>query len=204
MARTPAAPSATGSDDQPSRPRRADALRNIEAIVEAATRILATNPDASINDIAKEAGVGRITLYGHFESRAVLLREVADRAIAHGDRELSQVNIAGDPPVALGNLLEATWHVTHRFGALAVAAAEALSPEQLRRVHDEPAARVRTLLERGRDAGDFRDDSPVDWQLTVIQSIITGASAAVHRGEITSEDAPRLVRETVLSVLTHR
>ena len=30
---------------------------------------------------------------------------------------------------ALGLLLEATWHLTHRFGALVVAASQALTPE---------------------------------------------------------------------------
>lgn len=184
-----------------TRPKRADALRNIEAIVDAATRLLATNPDASVNEIAKEAGVGRITLYGHFDSRAALLGEVADRAIAHSENELASVDLTGDPRAALARLLEASWRLTHRFGALVVAASQALTPEQLRRAHDEPAARVRALVERGRDAGEFRDDVPVEWQLSVIQAILHGASAAVHRGEITAEEAPFLIRETIAAAL---
>ena len=189
-------------DGAAARPKRADALRNIEAIVDAATRLLAADPDASLNEIAKEAGVGRITLYGHFDSRATLLREVAERAIAHSEQELGEVDLAGDPREALGRLLEASWRLTHRFGALVIAASQALSPEQLRRAHDEPAARVRALLERGREAGEFRDDVPIDWQLSVVQAILHGASAAVHRGEITAEDAPGLVGDTVLAALS--
>lgn len=184
-----------------SRTKRADAVRNVEAIVAAATRLLATNPDASVNDIAREAGVGRITLYGHFESRAALLREVAGRAIAETERALAGVDVDGDPRDALGRLLVASWQQTHRFGTLVVAASQALSPEQLRRAHDEPAARVRALLERGRTAGEFRDGVPIDWQLSIIQAILHGASAAVHRGEITAEEAPALVRDTVLAAL---
>ncbi|BAK37564.1 putative TetR family transcriptional regulator [Microlunatus phosphovorus NM-1] len=189
-------------DGAAARPKRADALRNIEAIVDAATRLLAADPDASLNEIAKEAGVGRITLYGHFDSRATLLREVAERAIAHSEQELGEVDLAGDPREALGRLLEASWRLTHRFGALVIAASQALSPEQLRRAHDEPAARVRALLSRGREAGEFRDDVPIDWQLSVVQAILHGASAAVHRGEITAEDAPGLVGDTVLAALS--
>ena len=56
--------------------RRADALKNIAAILDAATAALARDPDASINDIAQAAGVGRVTLYGHFGSRAALLSAV--------------------------------------------------------------------------------------------------------------------------------
>ena len=60
---------ATTTAAKPRRPKRSDALRNIEAILEAATTCLARDPDASVNSIAQAAGVGRVTLYGHFESR---------------------------------------------------------------------------------------------------------------------------------------
>jgi hypothetical protein len=83
-----------------------------------------------------------------------------------------------------------------------VAGSQALSPEQIRRAHDEPAARVRGLLERGREAREFRSDVPIEWQLSVIQAILHSASAAVHRGEITAEDAPALVRDTTLAALS--
>lgn len=183
------------------RTRRADALRNIDAILDAATRVLAIDPDASISAIATAAGVGRVTLYGHFDSRATLLGAVAERAIADTETSLTQIDVDGDPREALGRVLDATWHLTHRYGALVVAAAQTLSSDQMRRVHDEPAARVRRLLERGRDSGAFRVDAPIEWQVGVIQSILHGASGAVHRGEITPEDAPRLVRDTVLAAL---
>ncbi|NII68989.1 AcrR family transcriptional regulator [Microbacterium ulmi] len=164
--------------------------------------MLAVNPDASVNEIAKAAGVGRITLYGHFDSRATLVQEVAQRAIAQTEKELAQVDVDGDPRDALGRLLETTWHLTHRFGALVVAASQELSPEQMRRAHDEPFARARRLLERGRAAGEFRDDVPIDWQIIVIQAILHGASAAVHRGEITADAAPTLVRDTAIAALS--
>lgn len=194
---TTEAPSQGGS----ARPKRADALRNIEAIIDAATRLLAVNPDVSVNEIAKEAGVGRITLYGHFDSRAALLSEVADRAIAHTEHELAAVDLSGDPRDALGRLLEASWRLAHRFGTLVIAASQVLSPAQLRRAHAEPASRVRALVERGRDAGEFRDDVSIDWQLSVVQAVLHGASAAVHRGEITADEAPVLVRDTVIAAL---
>lgn len=193
--------SSAATVDAGDRPKRADALRNIESIVEAATRLLALDPDASVNDVAKAAGVGRVTLYGHFDSRTTLIREVVDRAIAETDQALARLDIDGDPRDALGRLLEATWGLTHRYGAIVVAATQALPPEDFRRAHDEPAARVRDLLERGRVAGQFRADVPIEWQISVIQAILHGASAAVHRGEIAADSAPTLVRDTTLSAL---
>ena len=191
----------TAGDAAPAAGKRADARRNFEAIVQAATRLLAADPDASVNDIAKAAGVGRVTLYGHFDSRTTLVREVADRAIRHTDLVLSGENFDGDAREALGRLLEMTWHLTHEFGALVVAATGTLPPEEIRRVHEEPAARVRMLLDRGRAAGQFSDSVPIEWQVSLIQAILHAASASVQRGEITADDAPGLVRTSVLAAL---
>ena len=59
-----------------SQPRRADAKRNVAAILAAAAECLARNPDTSMGEIAAAAGVGRMTLYGHFKTRAELLNAV--------------------------------------------------------------------------------------------------------------------------------
>lgn len=203
MARAHSGSRSAAEDGVPDRPKRADAVHNIEAIIAAATELLAVDPDASINDIAKAAGVGRVTLYGHFDSRATLIGEVVDRAIAQTDQALAQLDLDGDASIALGRLIEATWHLTHRFGAVVVAGSQALTPEQMRRAHQEPAARVRGLIERGRESDEFRADMPIDWQVSVVQSILHGASAAVHRGEISTDEAPSLVRDTVLAALSH-
>jgi TetR/AcrR family transcriptional regulator, mexCD-oprJ operon repressor len=182
-------------------PKRADARRNIAAILDAATECLARDPDISINDIAKAAGVGRVTLYGHFESRAQLVAQVVERAIAQSEESLSAVDVTGDPREALGRLLEASWAVTERFGALVVAAEGAVPPDELREAHAAPARRVRKLIRRGRSSGVFRRDMPVEWQVTVMQAVIHGAVLATHRGEITRAQAPHLVRDSALAML---
>jgi TetR/AcrR family transcriptional regulator, mexCD-oprJ operon repressor len=183
-------------------PKRADARRNIAAILDAARECLARDPDSSINDIAKAAGVGRVTLYGHFESRAELVSQVVAQAIAESEESLSAVDLTGDPREALGRLLEASWEVTQRFGSLVVAAEGAIPADELREAHAAPARRVRKLIRRGRSAGTFRRDMPLEWQVTIMQSIVHGASLAVHRGEITASQASRLVRETGLAALS--
>ena len=58
------------------------------------------------------------------------------------------------------------------------------------------------LVARGREAGEFRTDMPIEWQISVIQAVLHSASAAVHRGEITAEEAPVLVRDTALAALS--
>jgi len=56
------------------RPLRADARRNRELLLEAAVRAFtADGPDAALDAVAKDAGVGIGTLYRHFPTREALV-----------------------------------------------------------------------------------------------------------------------------------
>ncbi|MGA4844009.1 TetR/AcrR family transcriptional regulator [Streptomyces sp. G45] len=58
-------------------PRRTDARRNRERLVAAAQEVFAeAGPGASLNEIARRAGVGPGTLYRHFPHRQALLSAV--------------------------------------------------------------------------------------------------------------------------------
>jgi AcrR family transcriptional regulator len=60
-----------------SRPLRADARRNREALLSAAHRaFLVSDTDTHVEDIARSAGVAVGTLYRHFETREALIEEV--------------------------------------------------------------------------------------------------------------------------------
>lgn len=183
---------------------RADARRNVSAILDAATACLARDPDVSLNEIARAAGVGRVTLYSHFDSRPGLVEAVVDRAIRHTDDLLGGLDVSGAPEDAMRRLLEATWELTLRYGALVVAAERVLSSDRLHDLHEAPAARVQKVLRRGRRARVFRTDAPVAWQLATIQAILHAGSAAAYRGEIGAGEASRLVTSTIMAALSGR
>src|ERR1700746_136633 len=59
------------------RPKRADAQRNYGKLLEAARAACTeADTDASLEDIARRAGVGIGTLYRHFPTRQVLIEAV--------------------------------------------------------------------------------------------------------------------------------
>ncbi|MFG3530157.1 TetR/AcrR family transcriptional regulator [Streptomyces sp. NPDC047917] len=65
------------SASRPSRPLRADARRNREALLSAARdAFLAGDTEAHVEEIARSAGVAVGTLYRHFETREALIEEV--------------------------------------------------------------------------------------------------------------------------------
>lgn len=188
-----------GPEADPTAGRRADARRNIAAILDAAVSCLASDPDASINDIARAAGVGRVTLYGHFTSRT----ELVDKAFAHvvdqAEQALAAVDVTGDPRDALARLVGATWQIVDRLRALLVAAQHELPPRRIRTLHDRPMRRVRTLIERGREEGAFRTDQPIEWLVATFYAVLHGAAEEVTAGRVPDPDAAGLITATLLS-----
>ncbi|HEY8546185.1 MAG TPA: TetR/AcrR family transcriptional regulator [Acidimicrobiales bacterium] len=181
---------------------RADALRNIDAILEAGHRCLAADPDASVGDIAKAAGVGRVTLYGHFANRAELVEAVVQRALARFDAALASVDFGGDPRQALVRLVEASWRPTAESANLLVAAERALPPEKLLATHEGPAKRVVELLERGREAGAFRTDLPTSWLVAMFHATVHAAANELAAGNLDPDAAAPTIATTLLAAFT--
>lgn len=197
MAATTSSPAAP-----PAPAKRADARRNIAAILEAAVTCLGRDPDASVAQIALEAGVGRVTLYGHFPSRAALVEAAVSHAIDVGDEVLEAVDLTGDARDALARLVRASWLTIVRIGSLTTAAAEVLTPERILQLHERPAARVERLVERGRADGAFRTDLPTSWLVGTLHRIVNGAAEEVDAGRLTAGDAAAAIVATTLAAFT--
>ncbi|MGW2149489.1 TetR/AcrR family transcriptional regulator [Nonomuraea bangladeshensis] len=188
---------------QPVPARRADAERNIAAILEAATRLLSADPAASVADIAKAAGVGRVTLYGHFPSREALVDAVLEHAVGLADAVLDDPTLDERPaPEAMAALLRSSWEVLDRHRRLFVAADRIMATERIREHHERPLRRVERLIERGRREGDFRTDLPLPWLVTTFFSIIHSAAQERESGRLPAEDVERVLVTTMLSLLT--
>ena len=182
--------------------KRADAPRNIEAILDAALDCLSRQPDASVGEIAQAAGVGRVTLYGHFPSRAELVDAAFVRAIEEGETVLAAVDLSGDPRRALVRLIEASWMLVNRSRSLLLAAQNTLPPGRIRTLHANPADRVERLLERGQAEGAFRTDLPMSWLVATLQNVMHGAADEIHAGRLSPDDAAGLIAATVLAAFT--
>jgi AcrR family transcriptional regulator len=67
---------------EPGRPVRADARRNVDALLRAAMDVFAeSGVDAPIRTIAARAGVGVGTLYRHFPQRSDLIKAIIQREV---------------------------------------------------------------------------------------------------------------------------
>lgn len=64
----------------------------------AALDLAMTRPDASLDEVAIRAGIGRATLFRHFPNRTALLREAGRRVVATCHARLDAVAEAGGGP----------------------------------------------------------------------------------------------------------
>jgi TetR/AcrR family transcriptional regulator, mexCD-oprJ operon repressor len=186
---------------QGKRRRRADAERSVARILDAAVDALASDPEASMAEIARRAGVVRATIYVHYPTRESLLEAVTERAIA----EVTQAMAAaepdrGDPAEALQRVLAVAWRELGRFHAL-VSINTRLPQTELRRRHRPVLALLQPLIERGQRAGTFRSDVPAAWHLSMLLALIHAASGELQSNWLpTKEIEPALVA-TVLGAL---
>ncbi|MEU1389326.1 MULTISPECIES: helix-turn-helix domain-containing protein [unclassified Nonomuraea] len=188
---------------QPVPARRADAERNIAAILEAGTRLLSDDPGASVAEIAKAAGVGRVTLYGHFPSREALVDAVLDHTVGLADAVLEDEALDTAPaPEAMAGLLHSSWEILDRHRRLFVAADRVLPTERIREHHDRPLRRVERLIARGQGDGDFRTDLPLEWLVTTFFAIIHSAAQEREAGRLAAEEVEPVLTRTMLSLLT--
>lgn len=92
----------------PQRPRRSDARRNRERLLVAARTVFAANgAHASLQGVAREAGVGIGTLYRHFPSREALYTAVYEHEVDHLVAMATQLTENHEPITALRTWLHA-------------------------------------------------------------------------------------------------
>ncbi len=77
---------------------RADARRNLERVLDAATEVFAASgPDASVDEIARRAGVGHATVFRRFPTKGDLIFAVVERRVDE-IRALAEEALAADDP----------------------------------------------------------------------------------------------------------
>jgi AcrR family transcriptional regulator len=178
----------------PAKRRRADADRSVAAILAGALAALASDPDSSMSEIARRAGVVRATIYVHFPTRETLLDAVMERSVADvAEATRGAEPRRGEPVEALERVLRATWRELARFHALLAINIARLSAEELRRRHLPVLAQLQPLIERGQKQGVFRSDVPVAWHLAIIRAIVHTASAESQNGRIPESEAEAAV-----------
>jgi TetR/AcrR family transcriptional regulator, mexCD-oprJ operon repressor len=185
-------------------PRRADAQRSVDRILDATLEALASDPEASMAEIARRAGVVRATVYVHFPTRENLIEAVTRRAISDVTEAIQAAEPArGDPAAALRRVVTAAWRALGRFHTLVEVNAR-LPHADLHAMHQPVLGVLVPLIRRGQRDGAFRADVPVTWHLSMLLALIHAASGELSAGRMPQAAVEAALLETVLGAIKGR
>ena len=91
---------------------------NHARILAAAREELGRDPDASLDEIARAAGVVRRTVYGHFPNRRALIAALAAEATQAVAEAFTATSPGTDPRAALARMVLASWPAGDRYRML--------------------------------------------------------------------------------------
>ncbi len=152
--------------EKTTRKPRADALRNRERVLEAAKVVFsAGGPEASLEAVARTAGVGIGTLYRHFPTREALFEAVYRREVQHLADLAEKLKQEAHPIDALRQWMRSNvkFVATKKGMSAALALAAYKNSKLFSHSFDQLTRAVGGLLDRAIAAGEIRDDiSPED------------------------------------------
>ena len=155
-----------------TRKPRADAVRNRERVLEAAKAIFsAGGPEASLEAVARAAGVGIGTLYRHFPTREALFEAVYRREVQQLAELAEHLNRETPPTDALRQWMRSIvkFVATKKGMSAALAFAADKNSELIASSFERLTQAVGKLLDRAVATGEIRGDiSPEDLIRTLI------------------------------------
>jgi AcrR family transcriptional regulator len=190
--RVPPSPTATEIDAATGQMRRrADARRNNDALIEAATRAFAGNVDVPLEEIARRAGLGIGTLYRHFPNRDALVLAVYRRDVAQlidGAAELTRTLPAYDALAAW--MRRFVIHAATKRGMRgALKAMSESNPHLFADVRNQLLETIGQLSGAAADEGAIRADVEVEDILRAL-----GGICMVSEGDDWQDRSARLLR----------
>jgi AcrR family transcriptional regulator len=146
------------------RPLRADARRNREKVVAAASAAFAeVGLEAQVEDIARRAGVGVGTVYRHFPTKQALVKALA---VAHFERlaDIAEAAVEerGDPwEIFSAAIWRSATAVAADVAWCEIVGGQPTAVQAASRGQRRLATALETLIARAQRAGAMRDDATV-------------------------------------------
>lgn len=153
---------------------RSDSIRNRERLLEAATEIFsAGGPQASLEAVARKAGLGIGTLYRHFPTREALFEAVYRHEVDLLGELAEQLALNNEPVEALKKWLQANVRlVATKKGMMEALQLATVGSSELKvYTYDRMINAIGLLLDRAVKAGEVRDDVPPEDLLRTLVGI---------------------------------
>jgi AcrR family transcriptional regulator len=170
-----------------TRPLRADAQRNRDRLLQAAVRAFArAGPDATLDAIAKDAGVGIGTLYRHFPTREALVEAAYRNELARLCDAVADLLAAMPPDEAMRAWMDrfVGYMTTKRGMADALRAVIASGGNPFAQSRDRLTGAITVLLGAAAAAGTVRPDIEPGDVLASLSGVSLAAGEPAQREQV--------------------
>ena len=167
-------------------------------IIEAAILVYANKPDATMTEVAKEAGVTRITVNRKFGTKKDLLESASTYCIARFEDVLR--NARNTDYTALEKIfliLKGFSQLRNHYFFWMRTSVDNKSKNQ--EVFMRQLEVVEQLVIAAQHAGDIRSDLPSGWIASLFDYMAVTASASTYRGVVAERDIYKISWETLLN-----
>jgi AcrR family transcriptional regulator len=163
-------------------------IQSEQAIIEASIQTLLVNTSAGMSEIAEAAGVGRATLYRHFESREVLIEKLILVCVEELEAAKAPIqHLSGR--AAIEARIEAVMPLADRFHFLTTLWATAADHEAIKQTDSQIINEIATLIDQAKEAGAINPGLPTTWIVAFYESTLMAAWSLIAVGDITIDDA---------------
>jgi AcrR family transcriptional regulator len=169
-----------------------------EHVLRSAADLLTRKSTATMDEVAKAAGISRATLHRQFAGRDALVRALEALGIAECEAALERARLDE------GAASEAVRRLVREIQPAAGLLAFLYSENQLFEGEEQNAgwaridARVTALFRRGQDAGEFRIDLSPTWLTEALYGLFAAGAWAVLDGKAARNDFPFMIAELML------
>jgi AcrR family transcriptional regulator len=161
--------------EAPTRAIRKDVARNRALLLQAADEVFAARgPDATLDEIARHAGVGVATAYRHFENKQSLLSALLEARINLFFEILSDAAMIEDPRVAFETYIYKIGELQANDRGMRAAMSSNHGIEKLTAVRDRLQPLAESIVDRAKAAGVLRPEfgvNDVAMMLTMIGTV---------------------------------
>lgn len=167
-------------------------------VLRSAAALLTRRPTATMDEVAKAAGISRATLHRHFAGRDALVRALEQLGIAECAAALDRARPEEGPAAeAVRRLVR---EIQPAAGLLAFLYGENQLWEGDRQNEgwQRLDARIGALFQRGQRAGEFRIDLSPVWLTEALYGLIASCAWAALDGRVASRDFPTMIAELLL------
>ncbi len=167
-------------------------------VLRSAAALLTRKSTATMDEVARAAGISRATLHRQFAGRDALVRALEELGIAECVAALDRAALDEGPAAdALRRLIREVEPAAPLLAFL-VTENQLFEGEQQNAGWAQLDSRIEALFRRGQEAGEFRIDLTPAWLTEALYGLIGSAAWSVQDGRVAAKDFQFMIVELLL------